>query len=69
MKPLTEAQQELVERFGVLHDAMGMRPAAGRILGLLFVAAEGELTFETFESLESDPMAMDPTNPDENQGL
>lgn len=46
MNPLNEGQADLVERIGVLHDRMGMRPAAGRILGLLIVAPEGELTFD-----------------------
>ncbi|MEM7416211.1 MAG: MarR family transcriptional regulator [Gemmatimonadota bacterium] len=46
MKPLDEAQLDLIERIGVLHDHMGKRPAAGRILGLLLVAPQAELTFE-----------------------
>jgi DNA-binding transcriptional regulator GbsR (MarR family) len=46
MKPLTEPQRDLVERIGVLHDQMGLRPAAGRVLGMLIVAEEGELTFD-----------------------
>ena len=46
MLPLTEKQLDLVERIGVLHDQTGLRPAEGRILGLLIVASEPELTFD-----------------------
>lgn len=46
MIPLTEDQLDLIERIGVLHDHMHMRPAEGRILGLLIVASEPELTFD-----------------------
>jgi len=46
MPSLTEAQRDLIERFGVLHDRIGVRPAAGRILGLLLVSPEPELTFD-----------------------
>lgn len=46
MKPLSQAQLDLIERFGVLYDQKGVRPAAGRIVGLLWVAPEGELTFD-----------------------
>ena len=46
MKPFTQEQRDLVERIGVLYDQSGMRPAAGRIEGLLIVAGEGELTFD-----------------------
>jgi len=51
MKPLSESQRELVERIGVLHDQMGLRPAAGRIMGLLLVAEEGELTFDEIRAV------------------
>jgi len=46
MTDLTEAQRDLIERFGVLHDRIGVRPAAGRILGLLLVSPDPELTFD-----------------------
>lgn len=46
MNPLSQAQLDLVERFGVLYDQKGIRPAAGRIVGLLWVAPDGELTFD-----------------------
>jgi DNA-binding transcriptional regulator GbsR (MarR family) len=46
MRDLTEEQRDLIERIGVLHDRMGIRPAAGRILGLLLVSPEPELTFD-----------------------
>ena len=53
MESLSDSQRNLIERIGVLHDRMGMRPAAGRILGLLIVAPEGELTFDEIrEALE-----------------
>jgi len=44
--PLNEKQLDLIERIGVLHDQTGLRPAEGRILGLLIVASEPELTFD-----------------------
>ena len=46
MLPLNEKQLDLIERIGVLHDQTGLRPAEGRILGLLIVASEPELTFD-----------------------
>ena len=46
MLPLKEQQRDLIERIGVLHDQSGLRPAEGRILGLLIVASEAELTFD-----------------------
>ena len=46
MLALTEKQRDLIERIGVLHDQTGHRPAEGRILGLLIVASEPELTFD-----------------------
>jgi DNA-binding transcriptional regulator GbsR (MarR family) len=46
MQSLTEEQRDLIERIGVLHDRMGIRPAAGRILGLLLVSPDPELTFD-----------------------
>ena len=46
MLPLNDKQRDLIERIGVLHDQTGFRPAEGRILGLLIVASESELTFD-----------------------
>lgn len=43
---LTEEQQNLIERFGVLHDQLGHSPATGRIIGLLLVAPSPALTFD-----------------------
>ena len=42
----SEEQLELVERIGAIHDRSGVRPAAGRILGLLIVSAGQELSFD-----------------------
>ena len=46
MPALSARQRDLIERIGVLHDRFGMRPAEGRILGLLLVSSEPELTFD-----------------------
>ncbi len=46
MNPLSPTQLELVERIGVVHERHGMRPAAGRIIGLLLVSPVPELTFD-----------------------
>lgn len=43
---LTEKQHELIERIGVALECKGHRPAAARILGLLFVAEEPHLSLE-----------------------
>jgi DNA-binding transcriptional regulator GbsR (MarR family) len=43
---ITDAQRELIERIGVLHDRFGLPPAAGRVLGLLLVCEQPELTFD-----------------------
>jgi DNA-binding transcriptional regulator GbsR (MarR family) len=43
---LTEEQQDLIERFGILHDQLGHSPATGRIIGLLLVAPSPALTFD-----------------------
>lgn len=43
---LTEQQRHLVERIGVLHDRLGFSPAPGRVVGLLLVSQEPELTFD-----------------------
>jgi DNA-binding transcriptional regulator GbsR (MarR family) len=46
MPTLSTRQRDLIERIGVLHDRFGMRPVEGRILGLLLVSGEPELTFD-----------------------
>ena len=43
---LSKQQIELVERIGVLHDRLGFSPAPGRVVGLLMVSLEPELTFD-----------------------
>lgn len=46
MQELTERHLDLIERIGVVHERQGLRPAAGRIVGLLLVTPDGELTFD-----------------------
>ena len=48
MKPiqLTDYQQQLIEELGVLYQKNNLPPAASRILALLFVSDQTELTFE-----------------------
>jgi DNA-binding transcriptional regulator GbsR (MarR family) len=43
---LSEKQRELIERIGVFHEHKGMQPLVGRILGLMLVHEEAEVTFE-----------------------
>lgn len=43
---LTEKQKELVEKIGIVTEREGMQPAAARIVALLYVADNPELTFE-----------------------
>lgn len=43
---LTEPQRRLIEKIGVVHDRFGLPPAAGRVLGLLLVCEQSELTFD-----------------------
>ena len=47
---LTDAQPALIERVGVVHDRFGLPPAAGRVLGLLLVCEQPELTFDQIRS-------------------
>lgn len=42
----TDKQRDLIERIGVLHDRIGFPPATSRVLGLLLVTREPELTFD-----------------------
>lgn len=43
---LTEAQRELIERVGLVYEAEGLSPAVSRVLALLLVSDENELTFD-----------------------
>ncbi|MFD2515361.1 GbsR/MarR family transcriptional regulator [Pontibacter locisalis] len=43
---LTEQKKELIEKIGIFHEKLGMQPAAGRIMGLMFVSDRPELTFD-----------------------
>jgi len=43
---LNEQQKTLIERIGIFYERMGLQPAAGRILGLLYVSDNPELTFD-----------------------
>lgn len=45
-KTLRTPQKELIEKFGVHLEREGMPPAAARILGLLLVSDEVELSFD-----------------------
>ena len=47
---LTQEHQDLVERFGVLHDRLGFSPAPGRVVGLLLVSPRPALTFDEIRS-------------------
>ncbi|MBC7485970.1 MAG: MarR family transcriptional regulator [Cytophagaceae bacterium] len=43
---ITQAQKELVEKLGVFYEKSGMQPAACRVMALLIVSDQTELTFE-----------------------
>lgn len=43
---LSNKQKELIEKFGVIQEGMGMTPAAARVNALLTVSDELELTFD-----------------------
>lgn len=43
---LTEEQKVLIEKLGVFYEKSGLTPASSRIVGLLLVADEVELTFD-----------------------
>lgn len=43
---LSDLQKELIEKIGVALECKGQRPAAARILGLLYVADDAALSFE-----------------------
>ena len=43
---LTDKQKELIEKFGVIQEGMGLTPASARVNALLTVSNEHELTFD-----------------------
>jgi DNA-binding transcriptional regulator GbsR (MarR family) len=43
---LSEQQKAIIEKIGISHEMAGVQPAAARILGLMYVADNPELTFE-----------------------
>lgn len=43
---MTKERKQLVERIGIYYERSGMQPVASRILGLLLVSEETELTFD-----------------------
>ena len=43
---LSQRKKELIEKIGIMQEKTGMQPAAGRIVGLLYVAGKPELTFD-----------------------
>jgi len=43
---LNKKKKELIEKIGIMQEKTGMQPAAGRIVGLLYVADNPELTFD-----------------------
>ena len=47
---LTEEQKALIERLGVYHEKVGIPPAPSRILSLLTISPETELTFDQIRS-------------------
>lgn len=50
---ITQAQKELVEKLGVFYEKSGMPPAACRVMALLIVSDQTELTFEEIQHLLS----------------
>jgi len=48
---LTNKQKELIERLGVFHEQHGTPPTEARIMSLLLVADENELTFDQIREL------------------
>lgn len=43
---LTDKQKNLIEKVGVYHEKAGMTPASARILSLLLISPETDLTFD-----------------------
>lgn len=48
---LTQEQRELIERMGVFYEQHGVPPMEGRIMSLLVVCDEPELTFDQIREL------------------
>ncbi|WP_343748388.1 MarR family transcriptional regulator [Fluviicola sp.] len=48
---LTQDQKELIERMGVFYEQHGIQPMEGRIMSLLIVCDEPELTFDQIREL------------------
>lgn len=48
---LTEEQQELIERMGVFYEQHGIPPMEGRIMSLMIICDEPELTFDQIREL------------------
>lgn len=48
---LTQEQKELIERMGVFYEQHGVPPMEGRIMSLLIVCDEPELTFDQIREL------------------
>lgn len=49
MVRLRESQKQLIEKLGVAHERNGFPPAEGRIMSLLFVSDETELSFDDIQ--------------------
>jgi DNA-binding transcriptional regulator GbsR (MarR family) len=43
---LSDKQKALIEKIGIYHENNGMQPAVARIMGLLFVSDQPQLTFD-----------------------
>lgn len=43
---LSEQQKEILEKIGISHEMAGIQPAAARVLGLMYVADNPEISFE-----------------------
>ncbi len=48
---ITKEQKELIERIGVFYEQQGLPPAVARVIGLLMVSDQLELTFEEIYTL------------------
>lgn len=48
---LREKQKELIEKLGIVNEKSGMTPVEGRILALLLISDETELTFDEIREL------------------
>lgn len=46
MNNLNDTKRALIEKIGIFHEGIGLQPAAGRVLGLLYVSDRPELTFD-----------------------